>query len=120
MSLDLGQNIVIYLSLLTTIVSIILLFRVISISKNQRTTNKTLLRLKYEINKMQEIDSALVKSLTNEEPVYSWFEEDELKREKLNDRSKRNGKQDARKSGSYEVNYHKILRNLQAKISLTK
>ncbi len=73
----------IYLSVLTTIVSFILLFRVISISKSQRTTNKTLRRLKYEINKMQEIDSALVKSLTNEEPVYSWFEEDELKKEKI-------------------------------------
>ncbi len=80
MSLDLSQNINLYLAILTTIISIILLLRVNRMGRNNRYMSKTLRRLKYEINKMQVTDSKLLKSLTDEEvEVHSWFEEDEYK-----------------------------------------
>ncbi|MBN2664249.1 MAG: DUF2339 domain-containing protein [Bacteroidales bacterium] len=94
MNLDLSQNINLYLAIITSIISIILLIRMSNIGRNNKATAKTLRRLKYEITKMQDIDSKLFKAITNEEhETQSWIEEDEQKRlEKLERRNKRKQK----------------------------
>jgi len=81
MSLDLTQNINLYLSIITSVISIVLLFRISNIGRTNKAITKKLRRLRLEINKMQDIDSKLFKSITNEElPVQSWIEEDEQKK----------------------------------------
>lgn len=94
MNLDLTQNINLYLAIITSIISIILFFRMSNIGRNNKTMAKTLRRLKYEITKMQDIDSQLFKAITNEDhESQSWIEEDEQKiLEKLERRKKRKEK----------------------------
>jgi len=76
---DLSQNIILYLSLITTFVTLIILIFVSRQNNNIKKIVKTIRRLKYEVNKIQEYDKKLFRSLTNEDPITSWFQEDELK-----------------------------------------
>ncbi len=80
MSLDLTQNINLYLAIITSVISIILLIRISRMSKIQKKFGNTIKRLKYEINKMQDVDNKILKNLSDEPPlIKSWAEEDEHK-----------------------------------------
>lgn len=94
MNLDLTQNINLYLAIITTIITIVLLFRTANISRTNKTMTKTLRRLRYEITKMQEIDGKLFKAITKQElETQSWIEEDEhRKTEKLRRKAERKTK----------------------------
>ncbi len=95
MSLDLTQNIILYLSLLSSLIIVFLLFRIRSMTKSQKKTHKILKRLKYEINKIQVIDSHIAQTLTTTETINSWLEDD--KRRKEEKLLQKNLKKDKRK-----------------------
>ena len=84
MNLDLTQNIILYLTVLTSLISFLLLIYLSRQNRSIRKISKTIGRLKIEINKMQETDKHIVKALTNEDPSHSWFQEDKHKVEKKN------------------------------------
>lgn len=87
MSLDLTQNLILYLSILSILIILVLFIRTRNLSKSQKNAYKILRRLKYEINKIQIIDSHIAQSITDAETINSWFEEDRLKKEqKLKER----------------------------------
>jgi len=81
MSLDLTQNIILYLSLLSTLLVVIMLFRFRNLSSTNRKTHRILRRLKYEINKIQVIDSHIAESITDIDTINSWLEDDKRKNE---------------------------------------
>lgn len=83
MSLDITQNIVLYLLIIITVISLFLFYRILVISKHQRKSNKTLKRLKQEITKIQIVDNKILKSITLEDTTtHNWEEEDKIKRQK--------------------------------------
>jgi len=105
MSLDLTQNIILYLVIIISMVSIFLMFKIIRIGSQQRKSNKTLKRLRYEITKMQDIDGKILKSLTDETPIFSWIDED--KHHKEQKKLKKQQKLQKRKDLFYR--YRKLL-----------
>jgi len=76
MSLDLSQNIVIYLILILVILVFVVLFRINKLSKTQKRIHNNLRRLKFEVDKIQRLENHLAQSLTDVSSYKSWLEED--------------------------------------------
>lgn len=96
MSLDILQNILLYLLVLISILTFILTMRVSRMAKWMRFINKQFIKLKYEIDKLQSSNKQILSGLDKEAKFLSWIEEDERQKKELHQKklaSRRHKKQ---------------------------
>lgn len=81
MSLDLLQNILIYLLILLSILSFSLTIRVSRMTKWTKNVNRHFFKLKYEINKLQKANNQILKDIDSPNRILTWTEEEEKHKE---------------------------------------